>query len=76
MNGVTDSYVEELPWPDDDDDGIYVTDDECPFCGSELEHDGRVIFCDRCEVVWHSGDELAADQAEAAALDAHMQRTP
>jgi len=78
MNGVTDGYLQWLGLvdPADDDPPIGPTGEECPFCAAGIEYDGRVLYCDRCEVVWHDGDELAADRANGGALDEYQHRMP
>lgn len=62
MNGHGDDW-DYAPRPDDDYDGPEQTDIECPFCGHYTEFHAATIYCDNCEVVWHSAAEIEADRA-------------
>ena len=68
MNGHDHPEYFEPPddYPGDDHDPETRAGIECPFCGHEVEHDGMLLFCDNCEVVWHSEDEIEQDRLEPA----------
>lgn len=36
----------------------------CPFCGRDVERDATLLYCDDCEAVWHSEDEIERDREQ------------
>lgn len=67
MNGHGDD-IDYAPMPDGWD-GPIQTDVECPFCGHYTEWLPPVIYCDNCEVAWHSPVEIERDRQALASYD-------
>lgn len=37
---------------------------DCPFCGHPVDYVDYIYYCDICEVVWHSLEEIDADRED------------
>ena len=61
--------ADELMSQQEPDDLPIQTDSPCPFCGQLVEWNGDQLYCEPCQLVWFSYDELRADGWVAKARD-------